>query len=156
MFHLTPSSPRKPPLSLSLSLSPSLALTNRPLYCRSVSIYGNKSGGFASQNAELLFAKDYNRFLYTDKATESPKRNFYKTQSNFNDTQHIEALKQNINSIQKLRANSPNYRRENPITHQGKSESVERHHIIKTPLSNVDNINLQTPDRDAQWKPCVR
>ncbi len=120
-----------------------------------MSIYGNKSHGFSNENAELHFAKDYNRFLYSPDRYQSPKsRNL--PPSAFDNSEHSEVLKANLVAITKLRLNSPNYKRENPITYEGKTDQKPVNHVKKTPFTSIDNIRDGKEDRDTLWKPCLK
>jgi hypothetical protein len=46
----------------------------------------------------------------------------------FANLEHQNILRNSLSSIQRLRLSSPTYVNGNPITHEGKRESVERNH----------------------------
>lgn len=124
---------------------------------RSVSIFANKKQ-FNTDNAELNFAKDYNSKLYSSGVVSKSlsQKQFLDLKSNFQDEKHKEILKENLRASQQIKFNSPNYKRENPITFEGKEIKPERSGIAKTPLYNIDNISYNTTKNEIPWKPCIK
>ncbi|CAD8174558.1 unnamed protein product [Paramecium octaurelia] len=118
-----------------------------------------------SPQAELCLAKDYNSKI--NKYVKQERTAC--TLPSECDSKTIEMCKENLNKIATLQKNNPTLKPSDPITQESRSLNENKSHIIKTPLSDVDNlwnfhnnpiaprqnpnskVNYQTQQSD--WKP---